>query len=156
MITHFLLNLLFYFWDNKMYYNTIQQVSHCFKVQTPSPNENRIVGYSLEKLYAYRKNIFTMANNIISNRRNVLDSKYKLQPSDWNYEVPWFNKVRMKNSFVHHNSFLKFYGWSLVCIFVTVLLCQISSVTSADGAAMAWYKTKFRFVRTIKVNQSIS
>lgn len=38
----------------------------------------KIMAQPLEKLYAYRKNIFRMANNIISNPRHVLDSEYKL------------------------------------------------------------------------------
>jgi hypothetical protein len=64
---------------------------------------SRIVGQPLEKLYdsAYYNNLLRLANNIVSDPNHVLHNEFELLPSNRRYRVPKFNKVRLKNSFVH-------------------------------------------------------
>ena len=66
---------------------------------------SKIVGQPLEVLFeaAYHNNTMRLAKNIISDPSHVLNKEYKLLPSGRRYSVPRFDRVRLKQSFIHQS-----------------------------------------------------
>lgn len=62
-----------------------------------------IIGKPLGKIYDYSnyKNLMRLKRNIISNPSHVLNLIFKQLKSNCQFRVPSFNKVKLKQSFVH-------------------------------------------------------